>query len=241
MSPRPPFPPLSPAKSGKQRVIIGMLLGTVLLGGGVSYVVSGDKAPKRAIKRQEVVTITLPPPPPPPPPPPKVEPPPQEEKPEEETMEELVEEEPVDLTPPDDAPPEAPPSEDLGTGITGGNGPDMGLTSGGGGGRTGGGRGGLGGKNPYARYSVSAIGTIENALRNDPVTGKAVINGLNLEFWPDANGTITRARVIGSSAGSAMDQAVKRVVVGLRTQPAANASGMPASVKIRIKARKPGN
>ncbi len=232
MSPRPPFPPVQ-AKPSKHRLFIGVMLAVVLLGGVASFLMSGGKSTRRAAPRQEVITITLPPPPPPPPKvePPKVEPPPDEKK------EELVEEQPVDLTPPDD-PVEAPPSEDLGTNITGGSGPDMGLTRGGGNGRIGGGKGGLGGKNQYARYSVSAKATIESALRGDPVTRKAVISGLALEFWPDSGGTITRARIIGSSAGSVLDEAVKRVLVGLRTPPAATPAEMPPSVKIRISARK---
>lgn len=235
MSPRPPFPP--PArKPSKHRLLIGVMLAVVLLGGIVSFLLNGGKSTRKAAApRQEIVTITLPPPPPPPPPPPKVEPPPPEDKP----QEELVEEQPVDLTPPDD-PVEAPPSEDLGTNITGGNGPDMGLTKGGGNGRIGGGNGGLGGKNKFARYSVSAKASIENALRNDPVTRKALISGMTLEFWPGADGTITRARIIGSTAGSALDQAVRRVLTGLRTPPAATAAEMPPSIKIRINARKPG-
>ncbi len=114
----------------------------------------------------------------------------------------------------------------------------MGLTRGGGNGRIGGGSRGLGGKNKYARYSLSAKTTIENALRNDPVTRKAIISGLALEFWPDSGGTITRARILGSSAGSVLDQAVKRVLVGLQTQPASTPAEMPPSVKIRISARK---
>jgi periplasmic protein TonB len=234
MSPRPPFPP-TPAKPSKHRLFIGVLLGVVLLGGIVSFLLSGGKSTRKAPPRQEIVTITLPPPPPPPPPPkiepPKVEPPPDEKK------EEIVEEKPVDLTPPDE-PIEAPPSEDLGTNITGGNGPDMGLTRGGGNGRIGGGKTGGGGKNKYARYSISAKNSIEQALRNDPTTRKAIINGLTCEFWPDSGGTITRARLIGTSADPTLDLAVKRVLIGLQTPPAATPAEMPPSVKIRISARK---
>jgi periplasmic protein TonB len=231
MSPRPPFPP-AVRKPGKHRLFIGLMLAVVLLGGIVSFLISGGKNTRRAAPKQEIITITLPPPPPPPKiEPPKTEPPPDDKK------EEIVEEEPVDLTPPDD-PIDAPPSEDLGTNITGGNGPDMGLTRGGGNG--GGGRNNIGGggKNKYARYSMSAKTTIEDALKSDPATRKAVINGLTLEFWPDSGGTITRARILGSSAGSVLDQAVKRVLVGLQTPPASTPAGMPPSVKIRITARK---
>jgi periplasmic protein TonB len=229
MTPKTPPNP----KPDKSRLLIGGMLALVLLGGIASFMASDGKPKKVTPRKNEFVTITLPPPPPPPPPP-KVEPPKQEEPPKED---EIVEEEPVDLTPPDE-PVEAPPSEDLGTNITGGNGPDMGLSAGGGNGRAGGRKGGLGGTNVYARYSLTAKATIESALRNDPVTRKAILNGLVLEFWPDSGGTITRARIIGSSAGSEMDQAVKRVLVGLRTPPARTAAEMPPSVKIRINARK---
>ncbi len=228
MTPKPPAP-----QQNKSRLFIGGLLALVLAGGVASFMMSDGKPKKVSPRKNEFVTITLPPPPPPPPPP-KVEPPKQEEPPKED---EIVEQEEVDLTPPDE-PVEAPPSESLGTNITGGNGPDMGLSAGGGNGKAGGRKGGLGGTNPYARYSLSAKSSIESALRSDPVTRKAILNGLVLEFWPDSDGTITRARIIGSSAGTVLDQAVKRVLIGLRTPPARTAAEMPPSVKIRINARK---
>ncbi len=227
-----PPPTTTPVAKSKHRLFIGILLGVVALGGIVSFLTS-DSAPRRkAAPRQEIITITLPPPPPPPKiEPPKVEPPPDDQK------EEIAEEEPVDLTPPD-APVEAP-SEALGTNITGGNGPDMGLSRGGGNGTPGGRRGGLGGTNIFARYSLSAKATIEQALRRDPATRSAIAEGLKIEFWPDAQGRITRAEIIGGSAGSSLTQAIKRVLLGLQTQPAANPKEMPPSVKIRITARKP--
>ena len=223
-----------PPKQNKARLFIGGMLALVLLGGIISFATSGGKTKKISPRKNEFVTITLPPPPPPPPPPPKVDPPKQEEPPK---KDEIVEEEPVDLTPPDE-PAEAPPSEDLGTNNTGSGGPNMGLTQGGGNGKAGGRRSGLGGANKYARYSISAKASIENALRSDPVTRKAILNGMTLEFWPDSSGNIIRARIIGSSAGSVIDEAVKRVLVGLQTPPAPTAAEMPPSVKIRINARK---
>ncbi len=227
-----PPPTTTPATKSKHRLFIGILLGVVALGGIVSFLTT-DAAPRRkATPRAEIVTITPIPPPPPPPKiePPKVDPPPDDKK------EEIVEEQPVDLTPPE-APVESP-SEALGTNITGGNGPDMGLSRGGGNGTPGGRRGGLGGTNVFARYSLSAKATIEEALRRDPATRSAIAEGLKIEFWPDAQGRITRAEVIGGSAGSTLDQAVKRVLLGLQTQPVANPKEMPPSVKIRIIARK---
>lgn len=225
--------PSTARKPDRSRLFIGGMLALVLLGGIASFMASDGKPKKVTPRKNEFVTVTLPPPPPPPPPP-KVEQPKQEEPPKED---EIVEEQPVDLTPPDE-PVDAPPSEDLGTNITGGNGPDMGLSAGGGNGRAGGRKSGLGGTSVYARYSLSAKATIESALRNDPVTRKAILNGLVLEFWPDSNGRITRARILSASAGSVLDQAVKRVLVGLQTPPARTASEMPPSVKIRISARK---
>ena len=50
MSPRPPFPPPSAAKPGKQRLIIGLLLGIVLLGGVVSFLLSSSRGPARPAK-----------------------------------------------------------------------------------------------------------------------------------------------------------------------------------------------
>ncbi len=229
MTPKPPPAP----KPNKARLFIIGMFALVLLGGIISFMTSGGKTKKVSPRKNDFVTITLPPPPPPPPPP-KIEPPKQEEPPKED---DIVEEEVVDLTPPD-APVDTPPSDDLGTNITGGNGPDMGLSAGGGNGKAGGRKGGLGGTNKFARYSISAKASIESALRNDPVTGTAILNGMTLEFWPDSGGTITRVRILGSSAGSVLDQAVKRVLVGLQTPPAATAAEMPPSVKIRINARK---
>lgn len=229
MSPKPP----ASAKPGKQRLVIGIMLAVVMLGGVVSFLTGGGQSHRPAAKKSDIVTITLPPPPPPPKiEPPKVEPPPDDKK------DEIVEEKPVDLTPPDEPAPVDTPSENLGTNITG-NGPDMGLTRGGGNGMIGGRKGGLGGTNPYARYSLSAKTTVEEALRRDPATRSALTNGLKVEFWPDSNGRVTRAEIIGASAGSAIDQAVKRVLIGLQTQPASSRREMPPSVKIRITARKP--
>ncbi len=207
-----------------------------LIIGGIWAVSRGSDKRPRPAKAEETLTIVLPPPPPPPLPPP---PPPKEEPPPEQDQEELVEEEPIDVNePPPEAPPEAP-SEDLGTGIAG-NGPDMGLTRGGGNGRIGGSssRGGKG--SPFNRYALGARASIEDALRRDPATRRAVIQGLKIEFWPDKDGLITRARVIGSSSDPALDQAVRRVLVGLRTPPAANPAEMPPSVRIRISARPAG-
>ena len=230
----PKSPPPAP-KPNKARLFIGGMLALVLLGGIVSFMTSGGKSKKPTPRKNDFIVVNVPPPPPPPPPPPKPEPPkPKEEQPKED---EIVEQEPVDLTPPDE-PADEPPSEDLGTNNKGDGGPNMGLTAGGGNGSVGGRKGGLGGTNKFARYSISAKATIQSALSNDPVTRKAIFSGMTLEFWPDSSGTITRIRIIGSSAGSAVEEAVRRVLVGLQTEPASSPAEMPPSVKIRINASK---
>lgn len=220
-------------KSKEANPLPWVLLVIALLVGAIWFVSRGSK-PGAKPKADDTLTITVFTPPPPPPP--KVEPPPPKEEPPKD--EELVEEEPIDVNEP---PPEAPapdPGPDLGTNITNGNGPDMGLTRGGGNGRIGGGsKGGRG--SVFNRYALRAKNTIEQALRNDPVTRKAIINGLKIEFWPASDGSILRAKVIGGSGNSEIDLAVKRVLTGLQTEPAPTAAEMPPSVRIRITARKP--
>lgn len=237
MSPRPPFPP-APRKPGKHRLFIGVLLAVVLLGGVISFLMSGGKTNRKAAPRQDIVTITLPPPLPPPPPPPKVEPPPPQDEPEEQ---EMVEQEPVaeDEPPPEDSPPDSPPSEDLATGIAG-NGPDMGL------GRTGNGSNGKigggarkGGGSKFGWYAAKVQTAIAAALRNNPSTKNASMT-LQVRVWPDSNGRITRAQLVGSSGNSAVDQAIKsQVLTGLQL-PEPPPSDMPVPIVLRITARKPG-
>lgn len=233
MSPRPPFPPPAPAKSGKQGLILGVLLGIVLLGGAVSFLMSSSKAPSRPAKQQEIVTITLPPPPPPPPPPPKIEPP-KTEPPPEEQKEELAEEEPPPDAPPEPAP-DSPPEEVLGTNIQG-NGPGMaGLgTRGNGGGN----RNVLGGGgNAKARIEWYAkrvlVTTIRQALERDPATKHLVLGGEPIRVWVDKDGVIQRASAKGVNSA-----ALEKVLAGLRT-PQAPPGGMPSSIDLRISARKP--
>ena len=234
MSPRPPFPP--PArKPGKHRLFIGIMLAVVLLGGIISFLTSGGKSTRKAAPRQEIVTITLPPPLPPPP---KVEPPPPKEEPPKD--EEMVEQAPVpdDEPPPADTPPEAPPSEILGTGIAG-NGPDMGLGTGTGGGNRIGGTGRKGGGSKFGWYAAKVQTAIADALRRHPSTRNASMT-LQVRVWPDANGRITRAQLVGSSGNSAVDQAIKNQVLSGLQLPQAPPADMPTPIVLRITARKPG-
>jgi TonB family protein len=196
---------------------------------------SGGKGTRKAPRKEEIVTITLPPPPPPPP---KVEPPPpKEEQPKEE---EMVEQEPVpdDEPPPEDSPPEAPPSEDLGTGIAG-NGPDMGLSGKGSGGGRIGGTGRKGGGSKFGWYAAKVQSAIAEALRKNPSTRNASMT-LQVRVWPDSNGRIIRAQLVGSSGNSAVDQAIKSQVLNGLQLPQAPPADMPTPIVLRITARKPG-
>ncbi len=227
MTPKPPIP----RKPDKSRLVIGILLAVVLLGGVGSFLLSGGKSTRPAAKRAEPISITLPPPPPPPlppPPPPKNEPPPDKE--------EMVEQAPVDKVEPPEAPPEAPSDEALGTNVQG-NGPDMGLTRGGGNGgggpRIGGGR--HGGK--WDSYAVAVQSTISDALRRNSGTRSATFS-MNVRVWADPSGRITRAQLVGSSGNPAVDQAIKnQVLTGLQlTEPPP--AGMPMPINLRLAARK---
>jgi len=230
MSPRPPFPPPAPAKSGKHRLIIGILLGIVLLGGVFSFLLSGSGNTRPAAKKESIVTITLPPPPPPPPPkiePPKQEPPPEEKK------EELVEEEPPPEAPPEPAP-DSPPEEVLGTNIQGNGAGMAGLgTRGNGGGNRNSLGGGASAKARIDWYAKRVLATtIRQALERDPATRHIVMNGA-IRVWVDKDGTILRVSNQGTNTA-----ALEKILVGLRT-PQAPPSGMPSSIDLRISARKP--
>jgi len=231
MSPRPPFPPPAPAKSGKQRLIIGILLGIVLLGGVFSFLLSGGKAPRREKKQEELIMVTpLPPPPkiePPKVDPPKTEPPPEEKK------EEVAEEEPPPEAEPEPAP-DSPPEEVLGTNIQG-SGPGMaGLgTRGNGGGNRSSIGGGASAKARIDWYAKRVLAiTIRQALERDPSTRHLVVNG-GIRVWVDKDGTILRVSKQGTNTA-----AFEKVLVGLRT-PQTPPSGMPTSIDLKISARKP--
>lgn len=220
-------------KADKSRVIIGLMLSLVLIGGVVSFLKSGGKAPRHDQRKQEILTITLPPPPPPPPP--KVEPPPPKEVPPPEKQE-MVEQEPVkeDEPPPDNAPPELP-SEDLSTGIAG-NGPDMGLSRGTGNGKLGS-TGSRGAGSKFGWYAAKVQSSIKDALSRHPSTRSAAMS-LQIRVWPDSDGRIIRAQLVGSSGDAKVDQAIKsQILTGLQL-PQAPPADMPTPIVLRINSRK---
>jgi len=227
-----PPPTTTPARPNKHRLLIGILLGIVALGGVASFLMSDGTPRRKAAPKEQNVSITLPPPPPPvtpPPPPPKVEPPPQEEK-------EMVEQEPVpNDEPPPEAAPEAPPAIDLGGGNPGGAGPGVGP--GGGTGRPGG-TGRIGGGSKYGWYAAKIQSTIADALRSNSSTKSSSIS-LQVRVWANADGRITRATLVGTSGNPATDAALKnQVLTGLQL-PQAPPAGMPMPITLRITARKP--
>ena len=220
--------PIQP-KANKSRLIIGIMLGIVLLGGVVSFITAGGKSHKPVVKTHDMVTITLPPPPLPPPPPPPPPPPKDQE---------MIQQEPVadDEPPPDNSPPTVAPTEDLTTGIAG-NGPDMGI--GRGNGRNGqiGGAKRRGGGSKFGWYAAKVQTSIAEALRRNPAT-KSGSMSLQVRIWPDSNGRITRAQLVGTTGNATTDQAIKdQVLTGLQL-PEAPPADMPTPIVLRITARK---
>lgn len=195
----------------------------------ISFLTTPAEKSRPAAKKSDFVAITLPPPPPPKvePPPPRKEPPPKDE---------MVAQEPVDkIEEPEPAPSNNPQDEALGTNIAG-NGPDMGLRSGSGGGprnRIGGGR--RGGK--WDSYAVQVQNTIAETLRRNAGTRSASFS-MQVRVWADANGRITRAQPLGTSGNASVDEAIKsQVFTGLQL-PEPPPTDMPMPINMRISARK---
>ena len=149
----------------------------------------------------------------------------------------MVEQEPVadDEPPHDNKPIDAPPGEDLTTGIAG-NGPDMGLSRGtGNSGKIGGGRKGGGSK--FGWYAAKVQTSVAEALRRHPATQSGRLS-LLVKIWPDTNGRISRAQLVGTTGNAATDQSIKnQVLTGLQL-PEPPPADMPTPITLRITARK---
>jgi len=220
----------TPAAPNKRRVIIGFLLTIVVLGGVVSFLNTPAERARPAMKKSDVVTITLPPPPPPKilPPPPKKEPPKQE----------MVEQEKVETIETPEETVAADPGDDLLGGANPGNGPDMGLHAGPKGGtrnRIGGGR--HAGK--WDNFAVKVQNTIAETLRQNAGTRNATFS-MKVLIWADANGRITRATSVGSSGNPTVDQALKNQVFAGLQLPEPPPADMPMPINMRISASKGG-
>lgn len=151
----------------------------------------------------------------------------------------MIEQEPVaEDEPPPEAAPEAPPSEDLSTGITGGNGPDMGLSSGRGSGGKIGGSGNRGGGSRFGWYAAKVQSSIREALSRHPATRGATMN-ITVRVWPDSNGRISRAQLVGTTGDPATDQAIKNSILTGLQLPQAPPADMPTPIVLRINGRKP--
>ena len=150
----------------------------------------------------------------------------------------MIQQDPVaDDEPPPDAPPmDAPPADDLTTGIAG-NGSDMGLGRGNGGNGQIGGARRKGGGSKFGWYAAKVQSSIAEALRRNPAT-KSGSMSLQVRVWPDSNGRITRAQLVGTTGNAATDQSIKdQVLTGLQL-PEAPPADMPTPIVLRITARK---
>ncbi len=233
MSPARPSPPKENSPK-RQRLIIGFLLAVVLLGGIVSFLLSGGKSTKTLARRPDVTVDLLPPPPLPLPKveQPKTEPPPEAKK------KEIVEQEPDPVEPPPEAADPEPPAEVLGTNNKGsGPGtPGVGERGDGGGNRN---TIGGPGSSKQARIDWYAkkilVTTIKQALERNPST-KQIIMDDGIRLWIDKDGRVTRIKPLGSISNLA---AIEQVLIGLQTSQAPPA-GMPPYIDFKINARKSG-
>lgn len=189
----------------------------------------GKKEAKKTASNQPIVIEVLPPPPLPPPPPPQ-EPPPEEIK------QEMVEETaPVDEKP---AEPDAPADDPGPIGLPEGNGPGNYGPGGKGGGGTGSGSGSGQARSRFGWYAGQVQTVISEGLRRNTQTRNASF-AIRVAIWADSTGRVTRAKLLGSSGNSAIDQAIQsEVLVGLQLREAPPA-GMPMPIQLRLTARKP--
>lgn len=150
----------------------------------------------------------------------------------------MVQQTPVDANEqkPDESP--AAPSPDLGTSISGAGGADaFGLGS-----NRAAASGGIGGNRGSASrfgwYAAQVQASVSDSLRNHPKTRSASFQ-IEVRLWPDLTGRITRAKLVGSTGNSAMDEIIKTEVLAglqLREPPPAD---LPLPIVLRLNARRP--
>jgi len=184
---------------------------------------------------QEFRTVRLPPPPPPPPRPeplPRPEPAP--------VPDQMIEQPAV--TENDTKPPETPKAASdaangaLGTNIQGNGSADgFGLSgSGSGNGLLGGGQGGgLGGGSRWGWYANKLQAEIQSALLNHKQTRHATLR-VTVHLWADATGRIVRAKLARSTGDLALDEALRKDVLGTLVLPEPPPEGMPMPIVLRI-------
>ena len=149
-------------------------------------------------------------------------------------QDEIVEEEapPEPEAPADDPPP-------LGTGIAGDGPPDgFGLSGKGGGGGSGTGSGRrIGGGGRFDRSALMVSRTIESELKRNLKTRNAVFSG-RIAIWVDRTGKVTRATPVGSLGSSAVEEAIRSDLAGIRFSEALPPD-MPMPIQMRVSGRKP--
>jgi len=203
--------------------IAGLVLLVVIIFVGPKLFSKHGSGPRR---NQEIVMIKLPPPPATPPP---IQKPPEPPK----VKEEMIEQEHVDVN--ESKPDDAPKSDPVSTGIKGGNGPDMGLGSGGGNTSIGGGQH----HGKWGWYAAQVQSKIEDALRSNSKTRSSKIQ-IMVRIWVDSDtGRITRAELAGSLGDPTLESAIKNEVLnGLQLQePPPKDMKMP--INMRLTARRP--
>ncbi len=207
-------------------LLIGISL-TLLIAVGV-YVLQ-DRFQKPAQPKKQLQQITMIQPPPPPPPPPEQKPPEPEPEPEK-----LPEPEPEKAPEPAPEDAEEPAGEELGVDAEGGAGSDgFGLLG------KKGGRGLLGGSGGSAIlwYGGQVKQGIEAALQNKLIDSPArkTPYTVQLQVWVNADGSVSRAELVGSSGKPDVDQAIRAVLPELHfalSKPPPET--MPQPLKIRI-------
>lgn len=215
----------SPVTVGRVIAVGGLALAALV----VWNLLSAQLVTKRPNEARTVQVVL---PPPPPPPPPEVKP---IEKPPEPTDAPPVEA-PVDTPPPpDQAQPSSEPSTPGDNALTAreGAGPsNYGLAQGDGGGTRIGGR--PGGDNGFAAYAQTALSAIRLAAQSDRELARGRFTAMLL-VEVDAEGRITRVRVVDTSGDTRRDERLSRVLSGLllsRRPP----PGLPA-MRIQLSSR----
>ena len=62
---------------------------------------------------------------------------------------------------------------------------------------------------------------------------------ITVRVWPDSNGRITRAQLVGTTGDPSTDQAIKNSILTGLQLPQAPPADMPTPIVLRINGRKP--
>jgi periplasmic protein TonB len=153
----------------------------------------------------------------------------------EEVKQEMVEETaPVDEKP---AEPDAPADDPGPIGLPEGAGPGNYGPGGKGGGGTGNGKGGGQNRSRFGWYAGQVQKVISSALQANSRTRNASFS-VRVAIWADSTGRVTRAKLIGSSEDSSVDQAIQNEVLTGMQLSEAPPEGMPMPIQLRLTARK---